>query len=311
MPLTLRTAEVPVPDRVDFWREAMSRVLNATCVIEPGRGAPFDASIAVMPFEGIELIEMRGSPYTSTRLGPGRSGWVSIMLQVEGAGVVREGGRATRLAPGDLCLIPHDREMVAARPARFRQVLVDVPTSTMNGMAPRWREVAARPLPSSSPSGRAAADLVRLLVDHQPMLEAVGRTCIAETAIGLLARVVEDAAGGAATADGALAGTRLATFHRRRIDDIVRARLREPDLSVEAIARETRLSPRYVHKLFQAERTSVMRRVTELRLDACLADLRARDGRTIGAIAYAWGFNSTAHFCRAFRKRFGMRPSDA
>jgi AraC-like DNA-binding protein len=232
------------------------------------------------------------------------------MLQVDGCGVVQEGRRATRLVPGDLCLIPHDREMVAARPVGFRQVLVDVPTATMDGEAPRWRDVAAQPLPSSSPPGRAASDLIRFLADHQPMLVGVDRTRVAETAIGLLARLVECAAGGADTADDSLAGTRLAAFHRRRIDEIVRARLREPDLSVAAIARETRLSPRYIHKLFQAQRTSVMRRVTELRLDACLADLRARDGRAIGAIAYAWGFNSTAHFCRAFRARFGMRPSD-
>ena len=36
-----------------------------------------------------------------------------------------------------------------------------------------------------------------------------------------------------------------------------------------------------------------------------------RGARSISEVAYAWGFNSPAHFSRAFKKQFGMCPSAA
>ena len=45
------------------------------------------------------------------------------------------------------------------------------------------------------------------------------------------------------------------------------------------------------------------------RLDGCRGDLARQSDRTISEIAFAWGFSSSAHFSRAFRKRFGVTPT--
>jgi transcriptional regulator GlxA family with amidase domain len=54
---------------------------------------------------------------------------------------------------------------------------------------------------------------------------------------------------------------------------------------------------------------SIADHIWTTRLDGCRGELARRTDRTISEIAFAWGFSSSAHFSRAFRKRFGITPS--
>jgi AraC family transcriptional regulator, positive regulator of tynA and feaB len=60
------------------------------------------------------------------------------------------------------------------------------------------------------------------------------------------------------------------------------------------------------------EGTSVARLIQARRLEQCeraLANPMQAD-RTVGDIAYAWGFSDLTHFGRLFKKRFGTTPSE-
>jgi AraC-like DNA-binding protein len=73
------------------------------------------------------------------------------------------------------------------------------------------------------------------------------------------------------------------------------------------------VTPRYIHLLFETEDLSFNKFVIERRL-ACAYEMllgSQRTHRTITAIAFAAGFNDLSHFNRAFRRRFGMTPSEA
>ena len=57
---------------------------------------------------------------------------------------------------------------------------------------------------------------------------------------------------------------------------------------------------------------SIERYINERRLQRCrraLEDSR-QDHRSIGEIAFKWGFSDLSHFSRRFKTRFGMSPSD-
>ena len=88
--------------------------------------------------------------------------------------------------------------------------------------------------------------------------------------------------------------------------------LREPDLSLESIARSNGISLRYLHELFTAMDSSVSDWIWLRRLQQCYALLTHPEhaASSITEIAFSMGFNSSSHFSNRFREQFGLRPSD-
>lgn len=92
----------------------------------------------------------------------------------------------------------------------------------------------------------------------------------------------------------------------------VEARLRDPELSIGAIARSHGVTPRYVQRLFEAEGVTFSEFLLDRRLELALSLLHeagARGGR-ISEIAYEAGFCDLSHFNRCFRRRYGTTPSE-
>ena len=86
-----------------------------------------------------------------------------------------------------------------------------------------------------------------------------------------------------------------------------------PGLSAAEVARHQGISPRYLHKLLEAEGMSFSALVSEHRLNLAmhmLSDARLK-ARAISDIAFDVGFNDLSHFNHRFRQRFGMTPTQA
>lgn len=88
--------------------------------------------------------------------------------------------------------------------------------------------------------------------------------------------------------------------------------LRKPDLCVGDLAKQFGLSVRYVQRLFAEENCTVSRYIRRQRLEGCKRQLAdpAWLHRSITEIAFAWGFNSSAHFSRAFKEQYGINARD-
>jgi AraC-like DNA-binding protein len=100
---------------------------------------------------------------------------------------------------------------------------------------------------------------------------------------------------------------------RARIKDHVRRHLGDAGLGPQAVARAMGCSVRYLHKAFEGEGDTLQRHIWQARLQESQRMLAApalRD-RTIVEIAFACGFNSSAHFSRLYRERFAMTPREA
>jgi AraC-like DNA-binding protein len=309
MRLMLNTCEVPESDRVEYWRSAKLQALTAACRVEPLVSLPFRASMGVMPFGPLSLIDISGTAYRCTREAPATDGCVSIMFQVSGIGTVTDHCSTARLMPGDVCLVPPDREIVAERASEFRQILVKVKIDDLDEAMPRWRHLTAVTIEAARPRVRPTAELLRFVLEHRAELDLGCRERLAATTLTLLSGLLD---GVGAVGDGATTAkhSRLAAFHRQRIERYICDNLRDPELNVTKIAHELGLSTRYVHKLFEAEPVNVMQRALAQRLRECHRDVAARGTRSISDVAYSWGFNSPAHFSRVFKKHFGVRPSD-
>ncbi|MEV5600838.1 helix-turn-helix domain-containing protein [Streptomyces sp. NPDC052299] len=96
----------------------------------------------------------------------------------------------------------------------------------------------------------------------------------------------------------------------RRVRAYIDGHYRDPSLSPESIARAHHISLRYLHRVFEAEDSTVGRLIQRRRLEESAREL-ARPGRravTVAAVAQLCGFTNAAHFSRAFRQLHGCSP---
>jgi AraC-like DNA-binding protein len=99
---------------------------------------------------------------------------------------------------------------------------------------------------------------------------------------------------------------------RDRIRGYVQLHLRDPALSVDAIARALNCSRRHLYNAFAGEGESIAAYIQRQRLQACIRDLQQQGphARPITDIALSWGFGNLSHFSRVFRDHTGKSPSE-
>ncbi len=103
----------------------------------------------------------------------------------------------------------------------------------------------------------------------------------------------------------------IRSIHLRNVEAVVRQNIQLSCLSPDMIAAACNISTRYLHKLFKDSDQTVSQWIKELRLQSALNDIRAGNRHTtLAEIAYRWGFNDQAHFCRLFKARFGCTPKE-
>jgi AraC-like DNA-binding protein len=61
--------------------------------------------------------------------------------------------------------------------------------------------------------------------------------------------------------------------------------------------------------LFSERGITVSDYIWRARLQHCRQELENYGGKTITDVAFSWGFSSSSHFSRVFRKNFGVSPS--
>ena len=105
-------------------------------------------------------------------------------------------------------------------------------------------------------------------------------------------------------------GLRAARLSAIKADILAHLGMR--DLSLDTVAKRHGISPIYVRKLFESEATSFSQFVLGERLARAhrlLSDPRFAN-RSIAALALEAGFGDLSYFNRAFRRRYGVSPSD-
>lgn len=109
---------------------------------------------------------------------------------------------------------------------------------------------------------------------------------------------------------GGAAANRAAHLSHIRLK--IESMLGNPDLDTKLIADDEGVSVRYLQKLFSSSGDSFAKYVHQRRLERCRQDLisPASAALTITEICFRWGFNSSAHFSRAFRHQYGVSPRD-
>ncbi|AUH44948.1 AraC family transcriptional regulator [Streptomyces sp. CMB-StM0423] len=103
--------------------------------------------------------------------------------------------------------------------------------------------------------------------------------------------------------------TRLAPALAQAAKDLAEQRLADADLSPTMLARELNVSVRTLQRAFAVGGESVAAYIRERRLESARRALSA-SRLTVSEIAAHWQFADGSHFSRAFKRRYGLTPTE-
>jgi AraC-like DNA-binding protein len=92
----------------------------------------------------------------------------------------------------------------------------------------------------------------------------------------------------------------------------IESQLSNADVDRQSIASAAGISERHANRILALEGTSIRRLLIKRRLAKCREALEdpLQHDRSIGDIAYAFGFRDLSHFNHAFKKYFRASPTD-
>lgn len=186
-----------------------------------------------------------------------------------------------------------------------RSYYLELPRADFAQRFPKEKVPLSAAINSTQGLGRIATEFCGMLATEGAGLGAEVRSGLGHQLMDILALTLLSTEDDGAVAEGAVQKARL-----RSVQNWIEEHLGEHDLSLERIAFANNISLRYLHALFRHCEMSASEWLWHRRLQRCY-DLIARgDGRSITAIAFDLGFNSSAHFSTMFRRKYGLRPRD-
>ncbi len=221
--------------------------------------------------------------------------------------MVRQNGREALLTPGTFALYDSTQPYSLTFEQRFRQLVIQMPKNVLSRHLMNPEKYTAIPISGHSGIGAVLSDFIFSLAREMNEMCAVpdelSENLVNMIAIAFSSSVMLSQVGGHRV---------VRESRKRRIRQYIESNLYDPNLSNQQIADALHISVRYLHKLFDDEAETVHAMILNKRLERArqLLNDSAFGWQSIGRVAMSTGFASAAHFSSAFKKRYGVCPSD-
>ncbi|MGC9497519.1 helix-turn-helix domain-containing protein [Streptomyces sp. WG7] len=317
----LRVEELPAAERFDQWGDEIDLM-------------PWPSHLAIdspehlheladrLDLGALRLLRLAqppaaavGTPFHGAAVDPDQ---YHLVLPLQGELKLGNSARSRVFTPGDMFLAdtscPHvfhaggprahqhhdvvTSSLVALR-LQIPKELVPLPTDLMDSLL-------VTPLRQHNVFGLTLSRLLVDLLRHPGSFSAAQAHRLSGVLLELLAGVL-----GAHTREDATSEEAHGSLFIR-VQDYIQRHLEDPELTPAQIAAEHHISRRHLQRLFQQRGITVAASIRQQRLERACYDLTAPHLAThpISAIAARWGFRHAADFSRAFRKAYGVAPSD-
>jgi len=310
MAVTYSTSEVPPLKRVDYWREVVVKEL-ARHEFHSSVGSAFRGAVRMGTLGALGVAEFKCDPCEVGRTQRDVASCLNddfiLTLQVSGESVLFQDGREALMQRGSLALLDVRRPCGAFHRTPIECINVSIPRQALTSRLGNAAALTARAMPADKPVAGLASGFLNLLSDRLDALEGPTGDSVAEQAMDLLALAFSaETSQNGVTLSSSRASTLL------RLKSVIEGRLWEPDFKPAAAAAQARISVRYANALLSQEGFSMERFILFRRLERCRRALEdpAQAHRTIGEIAFGWGFSDLSHFGRRFRAEYGFTPGD-
>jgi len=230
-------------------------------------------------------------------------------VNLTGTSTAHQGGRQVMLRAGDAFFANRGKTgFTINRPTQVRFVGLRVSRSALMPLVSNLDDAVFRLIPHHVGALRLLTKYISVVVDGQPPFTPEMRRLVATQVHDLIALAIGATRDAALIAQGR--GVRASRLGAIKAD--ITTNLRDYGLSVAAIAARHRVTPRYIHKLFESEGITFSEFVLRRRLERAhrtLTDPRFA-GRTISFVAFDVGFGDLSYFNRAFRRCYNATPSE-
>jgi len=302
------TADYPPRERFDAWREVYGRTMQKMNIEPLAAEQPFaEATLLRMPGLAMAAGRRSAAVYRRGRQFIDHDG-ISITWHPSSDCQAHQLGRTPDVVRGQAIVLTSGEPgfMRVLRPDDYFNLLV--PRRFLSPLIADLDAAYGRPIPAESPA-------LQLLTRYIGILQEAGTFAVPELrrqAVIHIHDLIALAIG--ATRDAAeIAKSRGARAARlRAIKEDIATRLDQPDLSVLTIAARHRITPRWVQRLFESEGTTFTEYVLAQRLvraHQLLTDPLYANQK-VSAMALDIGFGDLSYFNRAFRRRYGVAPSE-
>lgn len=311
MTLLIDTAVVPARERAEFWSEASCEVYHPLEIRAQAR-EHFAARMWGDQIAALNVFWIAAEPNTMRRtqrtIAAGDPECLHMTLLLRGHMSATQQGRSDVLAPGDMTSYNTSRPAVMHADEPIEALVLRLPRALLGPSAARIEALTALRIPGDSALARLTGQFFRGVATGVADGEiARDDANAAERVVDLVRglysqRIERDAASRSRSTTELLLSAKC----------VIEAKLSDPRLGPDEVARACFISKRYLHKLFESEGLSVCDWIRAARLDRCRRDLQdpTLAAETILSIASRWGLPSSAHFSRLFRAAYGCSPRE-
>ena len=302
------SSDVPSGDRTDAWQSVLS-ISYRDWEVPRRVPATFYAHVKQHDFAGAGIVETVCDPCmgqrTRSQVRHDDELYVGVQLTTGGRERFKIGDSGVEVTSGDVVVWTTGQAVEFEVLERLHKVTLMIPWSVMRERSPERKQ------PPTGGKIESRTGVGSLLAAHLLALSNEIAT-LDESVQGSVSRSTLELLGIALSRQQPSATFDASAAMLRRVQDFILQHLHEDDLSPSRIAEANHISLRYLHMLFQRSDTTVSGWVLERRLHACKEALTdpAYNRQRIAEIAFRWGFNSTSHFCRAFKEKYGASPGD-
>jgi AraC-like DNA-binding protein len=310
---------LPQPRREAAWRDAVcDTFVRLECT--PERSAPMHGRLEAGVLGNLHVARVTSSPQhverTRERAAQDDQAFVLLSLQYRGRTVVRQAGNEAVLTPGCIAFYDTARPYTLTLPNDFDQIVLHLPRDMVNASVPRGLDHMAQKLSASNPFAQTiialGPQLLTMMNTARPSMAARTAAAAVELISLALDSLDNPLEAPAEAAESPRSASAVADALAWRARELIGHQLDDAGLTPSRLASQMHVSLRRLQEVFHGQGTTLTDCIWDARLEFArgLLALVTQRQESVSTIAMRSGFSDVAHFCRRFKQRYGLPPSE-
>jgi AraC-like DNA-binding protein len=293
------------PDAAAKWSDVMLEHHGLICRFDDSRSHSSTALSWALGSIGLTQANL-----TSIMLASGgdkrpswQGEWLYLKLMTGGHVDIEEGGNQHRFKTGSMFFVDPERSFQESFTERGQMLVLRIPKPILRDRGLRHSLTGLMVADMNSADMRATRELICCMAQQQVAPSPLIRELMGRQLVELI-----DAILGSPEGNPTSRSTEAILLRARRY---IYTNLSDTGLNTTAIAAASHVSVKHLQRIFRNQGTTVMGEVWSVRLQH--AQLLLNSIQTLRPdvqdVAWQCGFSTAAHFSRAYRAQFGVRPS--